>query len=478
MGGVDTQISFRPDGQKLWPLLAKIHHSKATGVLTVDWEKFKKQIVFKTGEPIVVRSNVPDETFVAYLMRQKVFEAFQLKSFVERKQAENDKSPFPDWLVKNNLLNISVLPSLLQGFFKERMIQVLHIKIGNALFNSVTDTNAYEPEAQKLDESFAGILWKEIQPLYSDKMVLARIGGVLAELPKWTADFPFALTGKDLKAFNETLAKEKTVADMSLEAKRFLAIGMDFEIVQFQDIHSTPISQETFAETIAEIIRREAESQKALAHEILGVTLESSVEDCRAAYYELVRRFHPDRLTLATPEQKAFSESLFIRINSAFSTLTDPDKRSDYIAQVELDKAGGVEAIQKQIEAEFMIPQAQQALKRRHYQGALELYRKISEVIRDDPEILAEYAYAEMMVLSDRKNELAARASEFESRLKRALEIRPKFGFAAYCLGILHKAIGSMQIAALDFERALEIDPSLAEAASELRLIHMRQKKK
>ena len=80
------------------------------------------------------------------------------------------------------------------------------------------------------------------------------------------------------------------------------------------------------------------------------------------------RRYHPDRLpSEATKVEKKLSETLFSRINSAFGTMTDPDKRKEYLAVIELEKAGGMEAIQQRVEAEFLIPQAQQLMRRRNF---------------------------------------------------------------------------------------------------------------
>jgi len=63
------------------------------------------------------------------------------------------------------------------------------------------------------------------------------------------------------------------------------------------------------------------------AYRELGVRPGDSAEQIRQAYLELVRRFHPDR---APDGKQAEYEERMKRINTAYETLSDPNRRAAY----------------------------------------------------------------------------------------------------------------------------------------------------
>jgi curved DNA-binding protein CbpA len=66
----------------------------------------------------------------------------------------------------------------------------------------------------------------------------------------------------------------------------------------------------------------------------LGVRRGASPEDVKAAYLELVRRFHPDRCSSpAFADLQGALRDLLAGLNEAYSTLTDGARRRDYLAQ-------------------------------------------------------------------------------------------------------------------------------------------------
>lgn len=63
-------------------------------------------------------------------------------------------------------------------------------------------------------------------------------------------------------------------------------------------------------------------------YDILGVEQDADIEVLRRAYRKLARRYHPD----VNPDPR--SHDLMARINEAFATLTDPDRRNEYDAML------------------------------------------------------------------------------------------------------------------------------------------------
>jgi hypothetical protein len=62
-------------------------------------------------------------------------------------------------------------------------------------------------------------------------------------------------------------------------------------------------------------------------YEILGISAGASVQEIKSAYRRLARVCHPD---VAAIDRKNSSADDFMKIHSAYSTLSDPEKRANY----------------------------------------------------------------------------------------------------------------------------------------------------
>lgn len=62
-------------------------------------------------------------------------------------------------------------------------------------------------------------------------------------------------------------------------------------------------------------------------YEILGVSRNASQDEIKRAFWELAKKWHPDRVP---PEKKKEAEEKFKEINEAYQVLSDPEKRKIY----------------------------------------------------------------------------------------------------------------------------------------------------
>ncbi|KAG8655833.1 chaperone protein dnaJ 11, chloroplastic [Manihot esculenta] len=62
-------------------------------------------------------------------------------------------------------------------------------------------------------------------------------------------------------------------------------------------------------------------------YEVLGIPVNASGHEIKAAYRKLARALHPDVVSV---KQKDMSANEFMKIHAAYSTLSDPDKRANY----------------------------------------------------------------------------------------------------------------------------------------------------
>ena len=69
-------------------------------------------------------------------------------------------------------------------------------------------------------------------------------------------------------------------------------------------------------------------------YRLLGVPYTASRAEISRAYREAVKRIHPDA---KRPEQRAAAEELTKRLNVAWTTLSDPERRRQYDATIRAD---------------------------------------------------------------------------------------------------------------------------------------------
>ncbi|HEU4433879.1 MAG TPA: DnaJ domain-containing protein [Pyrinomonadaceae bacterium] len=91
-----------------------------------------------------------------------------------------------------------------------------------------------------------------------------------------------------------------------------------------------PANSEPDTETFLERLRT-AESH----YDVLGVETSAAAETVKSAYYDLARRYHPDRFRKADPSLLTRLESAFARITQAYDTLRDDDLRANYNAKLQ-----------------------------------------------------------------------------------------------------------------------------------------------
>jgi curved DNA-binding protein CbpA len=86
-------------------------------------------------------------------------------------------------------------------------------------------------------------------------------------------------------------------------------------------------------ETVESLLKRLAHAQS--HYEVLDVAPDAPMSELKNAYYNLARKYHPDRFRHAESSLIARIESAFARITQAYDTLRDPGLRSSYDSKLE-----------------------------------------------------------------------------------------------------------------------------------------------
>jgi Flp pilus assembly protein TadD len=199
---------------------------------------------------------------------------------------------------------------------------------------------------------------------------------------------------------------------------------------------------------------------------ILGVQESASKDQVKAAFLNLAKVFHPDRLPASLKEHAEKMSRVFEAIREAYEILGDDTKRAAYLAA---QKAAQGPTPTAQAVEFFKVGDAQ--FKKRDFKGAEENFGK-AHAIDQGATSLAARAWAIYMDPTRKAEGVAAR-----KMMADALKLDPTCDRAHYQLGVIARVEGDMDRAEKHFKEAIAKNPKHLEAAQELRLIEMRKKK-
>jgi DnaJ-domain-containing protein 1 len=243
---------------------------------------------------------------------------------------------------------------------------------------------------------------------------------------------------------------------------------------------STAAAQET--ETL--IRERLALLDRGVDHfSLLGITHDASADVTRAAYFTLARKLHPDRLaSLGIADAAHSAQRLMAQINTAFATLTDPLRRSEYTqtlsrggeAVVREEEAKANAEAMRAMHAEEAFRRGEMALRREQLDQALVEFTTALELRNNEPEYQAMLAWTRFAASGDKQ----AIAQETRQKLLRAADHSEHSPAARFYLGRVERILGREREALSHFQEVLRIKPNHAEASSEIRVLEARLKKR
>ena len=237
-----------------------------------------------------------------------------------------------------------------------------------------------------------------------------------------------------------------------------------------------PVLAGNAAEADAEYLRKVEAKAVLLGNDhfaMLNVPRNATKEQIKAAYLQAVKVFHPDHIPPSLAHLAPRVRDIFNAIRDAHEALEDDARRALYLSSLDKPKAQpapGASPAAK--DTESLEKQAEAHLRKREYVQAAEQFAKIFAVSKH-PSHLAQEAWA-IYVDPKRKADLPLAIK----KLEQALGLDPKNDKACYAMGVIARVQGDPARATKLFKTALAANPRHAEAASELRLIELRAKKK
>lgn len=203
---------------------------------------------------------------------------------------------------------------------------------------------------------------------------------------------------------------------------------------------------------------RETLAQKNF-YQLLEVPRTASEEDIKKAYFQMARRFHPDRFDRkASAEYKGQIDEVFDAITNAYRVLSNKDKRAAYDSGAQ---TGVQEEAQDSVKkAEIKFRQGKTLFGMDRFDDAVTFLEEAVRLRRDK----ADYH----LLLAMAESRIPSYVRKAETDFLKAIGLEPwnPEGYAG--LGVLYKAEGLQTKAIRQFEKALEADPEHAKARHEL----------
>ncbi|MBI4690621.1 MAG: DnaJ domain-containing protein [Nitrospirae bacterium] len=182
---------------------------------------------------------------------------------------------------------------------------------------------------------------------------------------------------------------------------------------------------------------------------VLGLKKFATTAEIKSAYYDAAKRFHPDKhFNLPSSDIKSKLSDIFAYITEAYTTLSNPEKRSVYERQ--LSSRSGPTLSNKEL-AEARFEEGKIELARYNTAHALELFGQAAYLDSST----AKYHYFYGLVLDK-----LGRLKEAARAIQRALKIEPSNPDYLAEAGHIYIKVGLPSRAKSTFQSAMKISPS------------------
>src|SRR5262249_550440 len=214
---------------------------------------------------------------------------------------------------------------------------------------------------------------------------------------------------------------------------------------------------------------------------VLEVGRDASSDQIKAAYFQLAKAYHPDRLALHKLEDLPPQVGrIFARLSDAYAGIRDEAHRKEYL---ELLARGGEAAVKRRTDdeaeraatlltAEEHCRKGEMALRRQMWDVAVEEFQTALSMNDQEAEHHALLAWAKFCAAPVK----GPIVTEVKSGLNKAVQLNPQCVKAFYYLGQLYTAVGDIERAYGSFQKVLDLEESHVDAKREVRIIEMRRK--
>jgi curved DNA-binding protein CbpA len=518
---VQGQLSDKP----ISVLIRMLAKKNASGLLRVSRGKTIKAIFLEAGTPVFAISNAGNEQLEAILVQEGTASAQQIEEAKQRGDKANKLGASlvdmgvltPDDLsnaVRKQVLSIIVsLFEWEQGeyVFDEKMRTsheiTLNHRVTDILLEGARHAAHIESLSQQIAPQHAVIIRGNLDKDLLDSGKLVPIESyVLSRIESPTVV-------SEVGAMSGLPDHEAHRAICALVASGFLKIMGDEKDEESVEAAATKESLEKIQE---DINRKLHFYNNADFYEILEIGRQATTGEIKAAYYQLAKKYHPDRYRQAEHDQvRSRLETLFARITQAYEALSESGNRAAYDTKLRSSSSGRLNnslpptnplpitplsaPISKPIapsgnlkapnlpsgksepvsqpvshtvvsepqqnnadqkSAEYYYQQGRLRLERKEYHAAIHLLR---EAVKIDPAKAPYHFHLGNALLRNPRTR-----READEHLTKSAELDPYNSQIRVKLGLLYKEMGLKKRAEHFFKAALSLDPDNKAAKKEI----------
>lgn len=521
--------------------LTFIHRKKLTGTLITGKEVRKKKFFFLGGSPVEVEVSSEADSFGNYLINKGLISMVELRAYGElkdvnsedprdifvkmgalssRKFIEENEKYLRDNIVdcfswKNGLYLFEAKPSFMAAPYGARVEMPCIFYHGFREHLSPARVSTFLEERGKLYISRSENFYHYQNHLSGELIfdsVIGMLGGAhtatdiinsmdienesaLAIL--YTLNFlnminftekpshlevspPFPLReippASSRKSDEETITLEEEFEDLGEELS---LLADELETIEESGIPSSQVGEDEQLKTLEGELRGQWEAiQDKNYYQMFNLKQNDySFDKLKKAYFDLTRRFNPEKFIASSGEVMTLSEEFLSRISTAYNTLSNVVSKENYDELLDssapLAKGSGREEMKFQAQIQFQSGKV--FLEDSEYDSAEKAFLNCINIFSKKPEY---YAYLALAIYNNPVNKgNATSVNRAKELINKSLKLG-KLSIAYALKGTILLDEGNLTLAEAEFNKALRINPGNKTALKKLEIITERREQK
>ncbi len=434
--------------------LHDIHFEKRSGRLIFKREEASKYFFFRQGDIIQVKTNRPEERLgeILFKLERLPKEAHaRIDDFIEPNQNIGEV------LHKRGVISEEDLKEALAHQIRETILNAFPFFDGELVFQERKDL---EGGGAAPPVNIPLLIEYGIRRMRPDPALKAFLADKIPSLKRTT--YAYLLTAEE-KGFLDKLAGTETAEAVIRRMPspsdfywKSLYLFACLDIVDLKGEARTAPAPDNRrpgldpAATIDDVLSLREKLASRSYYQVLGVPRTASGEEVKKAYFQMARRFHPDRFSAEQAgEYKKQIDEVFDAITTAYRTLSDKALRAAYDAKSKSPAPEDSQSAAKLAEIKFR--QGKTLFGQERYEEAISYLREAIREKKDKADYYLLLAMAEVKV--------PGYIRKAEEDFLKAINMEPWNPEGYLGLGMLYRREGLQAKALKMFEKAVQADP-------------------
>ena len=439
--------------------LKEIFFQKKTGKLTFKEGDTARYIFFQDGEIIQVKTTVPEERLGEIL--------FKLHRIEGAEHSRIDDFIEPNKSLGEVLKNKGVIS---EKDLEEALVYQVRESVLNCFLSFTADISFLEHEkfSDKAGQSRVNVPFLIEYGIRRLNTVEPFRAFISARQPARKSDTYAYILTKEEKDILDLIDGRETAQSLFKKSKAyedffwrsmFLFYCLDMIDVPGDEKAASPESEQRPAADM--VPGGDADIEEALAfreglpgknyYQVLGLSRTATTEEIKKVYFQLARRFHPDRFPRGlSMEKRAMVEAVFSAVTGAYRILSNTETRREYDSQGPTETAGSDSQDFIRI-AEIKFRKGKTLYNQGRFQESMTFLAEAVRLRKDKGDYFLLLAMAESKV--------PGYSLKAEEDFSKAIDLEPWNPEGYVGLGMLYKNEGLKIKAGNQFKKAIEADP-------------------